>query len=145
MNCAKGTMFLSLRELRSTSCSLESVLLSFLHTRVTSEEACLLEKGLIGFISGEKSTSYSVTDSTCLTGEAAAANVCNDIELTNGLGNTEGLVNDELESLKTEIIVYISAVDGYVTGTGIETNSCNRLLSSACAVEIRFSASIHLS
>ena len=135
---------LSLRELRSATSTLESVLLSLLHTRVTSKKAGLLKKGLIGLISGEESTSNTVADSACLAGDTAAANVCYDVKLTLGLGNAEGLVNDELESLKTEIVIYVSAVDGDVTGTGIEANSCNRLLSSACAVEIRFSTCVHL-
>ena len=78
-----------------------------------------------------------MADSACLTGETAAVNVCNDVKLTNGLSNTEGLVNDELEGLKTKVIVNISAVDGDNAGTGVKANSCNGLLSSTCAVEIR--------
>ncbi len=64
----KKTFFdLSLRELRCTTSSLESVLLSLLHTRVTSKKTSLLKKGLVGLISEEKCTSNTVTDRTCLT------------------------------------------------------------------------------
>ena len=134
---------LSLGELRSTSCALESVLLSFLHSGVTSKETSLLKSGLVGLVSGKKSTSNAVTDRTCLTGEAATVYVSNDVELAFSLGNAEGLVYDELEGLKTKVIVNVSAVDGDSTGTGVETNSCYRLLSSACAVEIGLCTSIH--
>ena len=83
-----------------------------------------------------------MTDSACLTGETAAVYVSNDVKLTNGFGNTEGLVNDELEGIKTKVIVNISAVDGDSAGTGVKANSCNGLLSSTCSVEIRFSTGI---
>ena len=135
-------MFLSLRELRSTTCGLETVLLSLLHSGVTSEKASLLEKGLVGLVCGKERTSNTVTDSTCLAGEATTVNVSNDVELTLSLGYAEGLVNDELKSIESEVIVDISAVDGDNTGAGIETNSCNGLFSSTCAVEIGLCTSI---
>ena len=78
-----------------------------------------------------------MTDCACLTGEATAVNVSNDVELADSLGNAEGLIYDELEGLKAKVIFNVSAVDGDSTGTGVETYSCYRLLSSACAVEIR--------
>ena len=51
-----------------------------------------------------------MTDSACLTGESSAANVSNDVKLAGSLGYTEGLVNDELESLKTKVVIDISSV-----------------------------------
>ena len=77
-----------------------------------------------------------MTDSTCLTGEAATVYVSNDVKLALSFGNTERLVYDKLKGLKTEVFINISAVDGDSTGSGVKTNSCNRLLSSAGAVEI---------
>ena len=138
-----GVFFVSLADLRSTTSALESVLLSLLHTRITSKEASLLKEGLVGLICGEKSTSNAVTDRTCLTGEATAVNVYNNVELANGIGNAEGLVNDKLHGVKTKVIADISAVDGNCAGTGVEANSCNGLLSSACSIEIRLSPCIH--
>ena len=134
---------LSLGELGSTTSCLETVLLSFLHTRVSGEEASLLEKGTIGFVSEKESAGNAVADCACLTGDTAAANVCNDVELSGGVGYAEGLVDDELEGLKTEVIVDVTAVDGDLAGAGIETNAGNGALSSAGAIEIRLSTCIH--
>ena len=103
---------LSLGELRSTTSALESVFLSFLHTRVTSEEACSLECGLICLVSLKKSLCNAVTDSTCLTGDTAALSGANDVELAFGAGNGEGLVNDELKGFETEVFVDVSLIDG---------------------------------
>ena len=77
-----------------------------------------------------------MTDSACLTGNAAALNGADDIELTFGLGNAEGLSNDHFESFEAEIFIDVSAVDGNVTGTGDKTNASNGALSSAGAGEI---------
>ena len=64
---------LSLGELRSATSGLETVLLSFLHTRVTRQETCLLEQGLVGFVGEDERTGDAVTDRACLPGDAAAA------------------------------------------------------------------------
>ena len=50
-----------------------------------------------------------------------------------------------IAGLKTEIIVNVLAVYGDNTGTGIKTNACNGLLSSARAIEIRLNTGIHSS
>ena len=134
---------LSLGELRCATCGLETVLLSFLHTRVARQEACLLQAGLKGFISLYESAGETVADSACLTGETAATNGSNDIKLTEGLGNAEGLVNDELQGFKTEVLINVLAVNGDNTAAGIKTNAGNGLLSSAGAVEIRLYTCIH--
>ena len=110
---------LSLRELRCATSALESVLLSFLHTRVSGEESCSLECGTVVLISGDESASYAVTDSACLTGDTATVNVSNDVELTHSAGYAEGLVDDKLESFETEILVNILTVDSDLTVAGI--------------------------
>ena len=84
-----------------------------------------------------------MTDSTCLAGETAAANVCDDVELAFRSGNAEGLVDDELHGFQTEVVVDVTAVDGDDTGTGKDADSCGGLLSSARAVEVGLSACIH--
>ena len=127
---------LTLRELRSTSCSFETVLLSFLHSGVTSEEAFLLEESSELGVSLEECSGKTVSDSTCLTCNAAACNCADDVELVSSIGNAEGLTNDELQGLKAKVVVDISAVDGNLTGTWINSNSCNGVLSSACSVVI---------
>ena len=78
-----------------------------------------------------------MTDRARLAGDAAAANTANYVELLAGLGELEGLTNDQLEGIKAEVIVDISVVDGDLTGARIEANSCYRRFSSAGAVKIR--------
>ena len=58
------------------------------------------------------------------------------IELSLCACENEGLTNDELECLKTEIIVNVSVIDCNLAGTLIKSYSCNRAFSSACAVKI---------
>ena len=77
----RNSNFLTFGELRSTTSALESVLLSFLHTRVSGEESSCLKSRTIVLVSGYESTSYAVTDSTCLPGEATTVYVSNDVEL----------------------------------------------------------------
>ena len=87
---------LSLGELACATCGFETVLLSFLHTRVSREEACLLEKRAVRIVSEEERTGYAVTDRACLTGDAAALYVGNDVVLAYGVGNAERLIDNEL-------------------------------------------------
>ena len=64
-----------------------------------------------------------MTDSTCLTGNAAAVYTANDVELLGCACKLERLTNDKLECLKSEIIINISVVDGYLARTCINTNT----------------------
>ena len=52
-----------------------------------------------------------MTDSTCLTCYAAACNSANNVELLSCFCKVERLSNDELECLKTKVIINISVVD----------------------------------
>ena len=134
---------LALGELGSTTGGLQTVLLALLHARITSQETSLLQIAAqfgVGLAQGAGDT---VTDSASLAGEATAVYVNNNVELANGIGNAEGLVNDELHGLKTEVLVDVSAVNGNNAATGIEANSSNGLLSSTGSVEIGFSTCIH--
>ena len=70
-----------------------------------------------------------MSDSACLAGDTAAADTADDVELTCCAGNAEGLVYDELESFKPEIIVNVTSVDGDHTCAGDKTNSGYRALS----------------
>ncbi len=129
---------LTLGELRSATCSLETVLLSLLHSGVTSEEASSLENRaqLIGVL--QQSSGNTVTDSTSLTCYTTTCNCADDIELLNCICKCEGLTNDELESLKTEVIVNASAVNCDRTAAGIYSYTSCRVLSSAGSVVVRF-------
>ena len=57
-----------------------------------------------------------MADSTGLTGNTAACNAANDVELLFGTGENERLTNDRLEGIKAEIIVDIAVVDRNLTG-----------------------------
>ena len=83
-----------------------------------------------------------MADSAGLTGDAAAVDAGDDVELADGVGGVEGLVDDQLEGVKSEIIVDIAAVDADSAASGIKTHAGNRLLSSACAVEIGLRAGV---
>ncbi len=134
---------LSLGELGSTTSCFETVLLSFLHSGVTGEKASLLQSGTECFcICLKKSSGNTVTDGTSLAGDTAADYIANDIKLAHIAGEFQGLTNDELEGIKTEIVIDISLIDGDHAGTGINTNTGDGFLSSAGAVEIRFCTSV---
>ena len=133
---------LSLGELGRATSGFETVLLSFLHTRVSREETGLLEKRAVGVVGEEKRTGNAVTDRAGLTGDAAAFDVGDDVIFANSVGNAERLVDNELEGFQAEIIVDVTAVDGDLAGTGIQTNAGDGALSSAGTVEIRLCAGV---
>ena len=79
-----------------------------------------------------------MTDSAGLTGYAAAGYGADDVELTGGAGQLHRLTNDELQGVKTEVIVDVTIVDGDFAGTVcVYANTSNGALSSTGAVEIR--------
>ena len=134
--CRKyGDPLFRLGELRSATSGLETVLLSLLHTRVAGQEAGGLQSGTVLSVGGQQSAGNTVTDSTGLTGDTATCDVGNDVELTGGAGNAEGLVDDELQGLETEVIIDGTAVDGDLTGAGIDANASDGLLSAAGATK----------
>ena len=77
-----------------------------------------------------------MTDSAGLAGNTAAGHVGDDVELTGGAGNAEGLVDDELQGLETEVLIDGTAVDGDLAAAGVQTNAGDGLLSAAGAVEV---------
>ena len=77
-----------------------------------------------------------MADCACLAGYAAAVYAANNIKLFFCIRKNKRLVNNELKSIKAEIIVYISVINGNLTCAGIYANAGNGFFSSACAVEI---------
>ncbi len=134
---------LTFAELRSPTCSFETVLLSFLHTRVSREESCLLQKGTVAVVCQKKRTGYAVTDCACLSGNTAALYVCYNVKLAEGVRYSKGLVDDQLQCLKSEVIVNVASVDCDFAASGIESYSRNGALSSSRTIEIRFSTCVH--
>ena len=68
-----------------------------------------------------------MTDSTCLTCNAAACYCTNDVELVSTFDKCEWLTNDKLECFEAEIIINISSVWGQCGG------SCEAVYSAAKA------------
>ena len=135
---------LSLGELRSATSGLETVLLSLLHTRVAGQEAGGLQGGTVVRVSGQQSAGNTVTDCTCLAGDTATGNVGDDVKLAGSAGYAEGLVNDELQGLETEVLIDGTAVDGDLAGAGVNTDTSDGLLSAAGAVEVGLCTGVHI-
>ena len=107
------------------------------------KDRCLLEGGSVVFVNREQCASNAVADCACLTGHTAALDVGNDVKFALGARNAERLVDDELQRIKTEILVDVTVVDRDRTAAGINAYTCNGLLSSAGSVEIRLCAFVH--
>ena len=123
---------LSLRELRSATCLLETVLLSFLDSGVAGQEAFLLEGGTaIGFCL-KQSACDAETDCAGLTGIAAAVDVNHNVILALCAEKHEGLLYLILHESLREVI-FESSVIYYdsAASCGNEAYSGNCLLSSA--------------
>ena len=69
-----------------------------------------------------------MSDCTSLTCYSTACYCANDIVLIHCICYSKWLTNDELECLKTEVIVNVSAVDCDLTCTLVNTNTGNSCL-----------------
>ncbi len=78
-----------------------------------------------------------MTDSSCLSGKSTAVYCCDDVKLSFGCSCSKGLIYDELECLKSEILVNALLIDGDYTCARYDAYACYGFLSSTCAVEIR--------
>ena len=76
---------LSLGELRCATSGLQTVLLSFLHSGVAGQETCSLQSGAQLGVQGQQVTGDAVTDRAGLTGNAAACDGDNNVNLANQL------------------------------------------------------------
>ena len=87
-----------------------------------------------------------MTDSAGLTGDAAAGDGGNDVHLAQLLGGSQGLTDQQLQGLQTEVLVDVTAVDGDRTGAVLEqVHTGHGGLPTAGAIEIRLLALIHAS
>jgi len=127
---------LSLRELRCTTGAFETVFLSLFHSRVTGQEAGLLEFRTKVRIIDEKGAGNAVADGAGLAGETAALDASDNVDLLGSAGELEGLTDDDLQGLKTEVVVNVSVVDGDLAGAGIKADTGNGRFSTAGAVII---------
>ena len=135
---------LSLGELRSATCGLQTVLLSLLHSGVAGQEASGLQGGTELSVQAQQSAGNAVTDSAGLAGNAAACDGDNHVNLANQVGSNQGLVHDQLQGLQTEVVVDVAAVDDDGAGAVlVDANACNRGLTTAGAVELLLLALVH--
>ena len=87
--------WLSLGELRSATGSLEAVFLTLFHTRIAGEEAGFFQNGAQLLVVLQQCSGNAVTDSTGLSGDAAAANVADNVKVAVGVGQLQGLADNE--------------------------------------------------
>lgn len=134
---------LSFAELGCASCGFETVLLAFLHSGVTGEEAGGLQGGAIALIHAQQGAGDAVTDGAGLSGDAAAADGGFDVHLADQTNGVQRLTDDELQGLKTEVIVDVAAVNGDGAGSaGEEMYAGHGRFSAAGAVHISLFALI---
>ena len=83
-----------------------------------------------------------MADGAGLTGNAAAGDGDNDVNLAQQIGGDQGLTDDQLQGVQTEILVDITAVDNDGTGAVlVNANTGNGGLTTAGAVKILSSCS----
>ena len=128
---------LSLGELGSATCGLQTVLLSLLHSGVAGHEAGGLQGSAVLGVQQNQSAGDAVTDSAGLAGNAAACDGDNDVNLAQQVGGDQGLTDDQLQGLQTEVVVDVAAVDDDGTGAVlVNANAGNGGLTTASAVKI---------
>lgn len=86
-----------------------------------------------------------MTDRAGLSGDAAAGDGGDNVHLADGGGGDQGLTDNELQGLKTEILVDVPAVDGDGAGpAGEQVHAGHGGLPAAGAVMIRLLTLIHI-
>ena len=95
-------------------------------------------------IQGDQSAGNAVTDSAGLTGNAAAGDGDNDVDLAQQVGGDQGLTDDQLQGLQTEVVVDVAAVDDDGAGAVlVNANAGNTGLTTASAVKLLLLALVH--
>ena len=108
--------------------------------------ACGLQRSAVLSVQTQQSAGDAVTDSAGLAGNAAASDGDNDVNLAQQIGGVQGLTDDQLQSLQTEVIVDVAAVDDDGTGAVlVDANAGHRGLTTAGAVKILLLALVHSS
>ena len=134
----------ALAELRSETGGLQTVLLAFLHSRVTGQEAGSLEGCAVFRIDAEEGAGDAVTDRARLTGDAAALDGADDVNLADHVGGDQRLTDDQLQSVQTKVVVDLTTVDDDGAGAVlIDADAGNGGLPSAGAVLILSLALVH--
>ena len=127
----------ALGELRSATGLFETVLLTLFHARIAGQETGGLEGSAEGLVHEAQGAGDAVADGAGLAGDAAAGDGAVDVDLIGDSDGVQGLTNDQLQGLQTEIIVDLATVDGDdAAAAGDEVNSGDRGFPTARAVHI---------
>ena len=117
---------LTFAELETSTCTGLSGFLSLDLASVAGEEAVRLQNRAVSLsVHFAKSAGYCKAESFCLTFDSAAIEVGLDVERSEGIGNIQGLTDDEAEGILFEVLVHSAAVDGDVAFTGAYINASN--------------------
>lgn len=76
-----------------------------------------------------------MSDSTSLTCKSATLNIYKYIELSFCTCCCKWLLNDELQCIKTEILIHVFLINSYLTSSWYKVNSCDTAFSSTCSVK----------
>ena len=134
----------TLGELRRAASCLQAVFLSFLHSRVTGQEASGFQRGTEFGVDAQQSAGNAMTDGAGLAGHAAALDGADDIDLADQIGRSQRLTDDHLQGIQAEIIIDITAVDGDGAGAAlIDADTGNGGFTTAGAVLILSLALVH--
>ena len=127
----------ALAELRRAAGGLEAVLLTLFHARVAGQETGGLQGSAVALVHLEESAGDAVAHRAGLAGDAAAGDGGLDVDLVDGAGGDQGLTDDQLQGLKTEVVVDAAAIDGDDAGAaGDQVHAGDRGLTTAGAVQI---------
>ena len=135
----------ALGELRSAAGLFETVLLALFHARVAGQQTGGFQDGAVALVDEEQGAGDAVADGAGLAGHAAAGDGGFDVDLAEGVGSDQGLTDDELQGIETEVLLDVTAVDRDGAGpAGEQMDSCHGGLSSAGTVEIGLLTGIHI-
>jgi hypothetical protein len=114
---------LTLGELGSASGASKTILLPFLHSRITSEEPIIAEGWEVLFAHADQSTGQTHSNGAGLAHWATAGNADDDVDLVAMTNMVEGL--DDLATLGIcdEVLVELAIIDRDLTAPGSHTNS----------------------
>ena len=105
------------------------------HTRVTHQEAFLLQGRTILDVVLAESAGDSHTECLSLTGDSTAVEVGLDVPLAFSVGNQERLVDDVLQRTGGEILFIITSVDFNLTVARSHIDTGNSGLSSTYCID----------
>ena len=119
---------LALAELEPFARAGLAVFLAFLHARIAGEKTHLLELLSECLVLFEKGLSYAVTQSTCLSRNAAALYCCLDIVSSLRISSLQGLNDTDAVERALEILINGPLVDRDLAFPRKKTHTCNSFL-----------------